>query len=66
MYIAKTINKCTFASKLINRLLKYQLSLVFMIYSCMDTFNKVLVTKNNNGYTIDIHGKANTTNIMLM
>lgn len=47
MYIAKTINKCTFASKLINRLLKY-LSLVFMIYSCMDTFNKV--TKNNNGY----------------
>lgn len=50
MYIAKTINKCTFASKLINRLLKY-LSLVFMIYSCMDTFNKV--TKNNHGYTVD-------------
>lgn len=64
MYIAKTINKCTFASKLINRLLKY-LSLVFMIYSCMDTFNKVTKTITMGTLlTIDIHCKANTTDIM--
>lgn len=47
MYIVKIINKCIFVSKLINRLWKY-LFLVFMIYLCMDIFNKVI--KNNNGY----------------
>lgn len=49
MYIVKIINKCIFVSKLINRLWKY-LFLVFMIYLCMDIFNKVLVIKYNNGY----------------
>lgn len=64
MYIVKIINKCIFVSKLINRLWKY-LFLVFMIYLCMDIFNKVIKKIIMDKFLIiDIYCKVNIIDIM--
>lgn len=64
MYIVKIINKCIFVSKLINRLWKY-LFLVFMIYLCMDIFNKVIKKIIMDKFLIiDIYYKVNIIDIM--